>query len=189
MASRLMLHVEALLFASDKPIGAPELLAVLRASGDSEITLEEIEAAIDALVAKYDTAGYAFHLSASNNGYQFLTDKAYFPLLNHLLAHRAKKKLSQATLETLAIVAYRQPVTRVEIEQIRGVNCDYTLQKLLEKELIGISGKSDGPGKPILYTTSELFMDYFGINSRDDLPRMKDIGATVNTVGEVNEGS
>jgi segregation and condensation protein B len=184
MSDQLHLQVEALLFASDKSIREDDLYAVLNPGEEEQISLDTIRETIAALVEKYSGHDYAFHLARLNGGYQFLTDKTYYPLINRLLAHRAKKKLSQATIETLAIIAYKQPVTRIEIEQIRGVNCEYTLQKLLEKELIEITGKTDGPGKPILYATSELFMDYFGINSADELPRMKDITTQVNEIGE-----
>jgi segregation and condensation protein B len=95
--------------------------------------------------------------------------------------------LSQAALETLAIIAYKQPVTKTDVEQIRGVNCDYSIQKLLEKELIAIVGKSEGLGKPILYGTSNLFMDYFGINSIEELPQLKDFTNTTTTIGEQSE--
>jgi segregation and condensation protein B len=110
-----------------------------------------------------------------NNGYQFLTKKKYHPVISLLQLQRSKKKLSQAALETLAIIAYKQPVTKTDVEQIRGVNCDYSIQKLLEKELIAITGKSESVGKPILYGTSSLFMDYFGINNITELPQLKEI--------------
>jgi segregation and condensation protein B len=87
-------------------------------------------------------------------------------------------------LETLAIIAYKQPITKLEIEQIRGVSCDYSIQKLLEKDLIHISGKSETVGKPLLYGTSKMFMDYFGINSTADLPKLKDIISEEQSVGE-----
>jgi segregation and condensation protein B len=100
---------------------------------------------------------------------------------------RSKKKLSQAALETLAIIAYKQPVTKLDVEQIRGVNCDYSIQKLLEKELIAITGKAESVGKPILYGTSSLFMDYFGINSITELPQLKDFTESTSTIGEPSE--
>src|SRR3546814_14383239 len=86
-----------------------------------------------------------------------------------------KTKLSNAAMETLSIIAYQQPITKSGVEQIRGVNCDYSIQKLLEKDLITIAGKSDAPGRPILYATRRLFMDYFQLNTIEDLPRLKDI--------------
>ena len=119
--------------------------------------------------------------------YQFLTKKKYHPIVNQLQAHRSKKKLSQTAIETLAIIAYKQPITKLEIEQIRGVNCDYTIQKLLEKELITITGKADTVGKPILYSTSSIFMDYFGINSIADLPRSKEVISDNNEIGAIKE--
>ena len=122
-----------------------------------------------------------------SNGYQFLTKKDYHAVVSLLQAQRAKKKLSQAALETLAIIAYKQPVTKPEIEQIRGVNCDYSIQKLLEKELITIVGKSDTVGKPILYGTSPLFMDYFGVNDISDLPQIKELTNNTNSIGELSE--
>lgn len=95
--------------------------------------------------------------------------------------------MSQAALETLAIIAYRQPITKLEIEQIRGVNCDYSVQKLLEKELISLAGKADTVGKPILYQTSDLFMDYFGLKNLSDLPQLKDFVSENNEIGEQSE--
>ncbi len=110
------------------------------------------------------------------------------PVINQLHIQRSKKKLSQSALETLAIIAYRQPITKLEIEQIRGVNCDYTIQKLLDKDLISISGKAEGPGRPILYALSQYFLDYFGINSVLDLPHLKDIAENNHLeVGEKSE--
>ena len=97
---------------------------------------------------------------------------------------RGAKRLSQAALETLSIVAYKQPVSKTELEQIRGVSCDYAIQKLLEKELVEIQGRSDAPGRPLVYGTSEKFMDYFGIKSLKDLPKPKDFKDVENVIGE-----
>src|SRR5690606_4592579 len=101
--------------------------------------------------------------------------------------HRSKRKLSQSAIETLAIIAYKEPTTKLEVEQIRGVNCDYSIKMLLEKELITILGKSKVVGRPLLYGVSSLFMDYFGINSKSDLPKLKDISSEENTIGDVEE--
>ena len=100
---------------------------------------------------------------------------------------QSKKKLSQAAIEPLAIIAYKQPVTKLDVEQIRGVNSDYSIQKLLEKELIVIAGKSETVGKPILYATSPLFMDYFGINNISELPQVKDFTETAVSIGGQQE--
>ena len=129
----------------------------------------------------------AIELIYINSGYQFLTKKEYYPVINQLHLHRSKKRLSQAVLETLAIVAYKQPVTKLEIEQIRGVNCDYTIQKLLDKELITINGRSETLGRPVLYGMSSLFMDYFGINSASQLPLLKDLISGDNQIGNPGE--
>jgi hypothetical protein len=100
-----------------------------------------------------------------------------------LLQIKAKRRLSTAALETLAIIAYKQPLSKSEIEHIRGVNCDYSIQKLLEKELIVINGKGDGPGRPLLYATSKSFMDHFGLKSVKDLPKLKDLHILDNEIG------
>src|SRR5690606_27006549 len=110
-----------------------------------------------------------------------------YPFIQQLHLHRSKKKLSQAALETLAIVAYKQPVTKLEIEQIRGVNCDYSIQRLLEKDLVAIVGKSKSVGKPLLYGTGSLFMEYFGLEQIADLPKLKDIVSQENSIGETQE--
>lgn len=177
-------HIEALIFASDHSIAVSEIKTVLDFIYETDVTIPEIEHTIAAIKSKYDTPEHAIDLNEMNNGFQFLTKPIYHKVINQLQRHRSRKKLSQAALETLAIIAYRQPITKLEIEQIRGVNCDYTIQKLLEKELITISGKADTIGKPILYATSDVFMDYFGINSAADLPQLKDIASERNEVGE-----
>ena len=149
-----------------------------------ELIPEEIQAAIDKIRKKYNSMEIAIELVNINGGYQFLTRKEYYSVVNQLQIHRSKKKLSQAALETLAIIAYKQPITKLEMEQIRGVNCDYTVNKLLDKELISISGKASTVGKPLLYTTSSIFMDYFGINSTEDLPQLNDLKKDNNTIGD-----
>ena len=100
---------------------------------------------------------------------------------------KIKKRLSTSALETLSIIAYKQPVTKPEIEKIRGVNCDYAVQKLLEKELIVMAGKSELPGRPVLYATSRRFMDYFGINNLSQLPDLKEMNPEENVIGETSE--
>lgn len=151
------------------------------------LTAGMITETLVAIRDKYAQLDLAIELVQLNGGYQFLTRKECYPVISQLQIQRSKKKLSQAAMETLAIVAYRQPITKLDIEQIRGVNCDYTVQKLLEKELISISGKADTVGKPLLYSTSSLFMDYFGINSVNDLPQLKDIQSEGNAIGEQSE--
>ena len=126
-------------------------------------------------------------LVKSGGGYQFLTKPAYQASIGILLKQQSKKRLSNSALETLSIIAYKQPVTKSEAEQIRGVSCDYSIQKLLEKELIEIKGKSEGVGRPLLYGTSQKFMDYFGINDLKELPTPKDFSTEENSIGEEQE--
>jgi segregation and condensation protein B len=169
----LELHIEALIFASEKSISVLEIKQVAQTAFEQEFTNAYIEDKIGNIKNKY--IGHAIELVQLNGGYQFLTRSEFHTTINQLQVNRSKKKLSQASLETLAIVAYKQPITKLEIEQIRGVNCDYTVQRLLEKELIAMAGKANTVGKPILYALSNTFMDYFGINSVDDLPKMNDL--------------
>ena len=183
----LGVFIEALIFASEKSISTEEIRQVLAELNEEEIPLSEIEALVIEIRQKYRDLNLAIELVSLNGGYQFLTRKEFYPVINQLQIQRSKKKLSQAALETLSIIAYKQPVTKLEIEQIRGVNCDYTVQKLLEKELISISGKAETVGKPLLYATSGVFMDYFGINSSKDLPKLTDLIADGNAIGEQTE--
>ena len=180
-------EVEALIYASEMGVGVAEIQQVLSAVYETDISTETVDAALDTIKERYLQDDRILELRLINNGYQFLTKPAYYGTINQLQAHRSKKKLSPAALETLAIIAYRQPITKLEIEQIRGVNCDYSVQRLLEKELISIAGKADTVGRPILYATSDLFMDHFGINTTADLPKLKDIVNEENTIGENSE--
>jgi len=172
-------HIEALIFASDKPLVTTDVVELVNnALGfiEDRATYEQVEVAINAINEKYESEFYAFEMIESGGGWQFLTKKEYHKTVAQLNGDKFLKKLSVAAIETLSIIAYKQPVTKSEIELIRGVNCDYAVQKLLEKELIVISGrKEDAVGKPLIYTTSKSFMDYFGINSADDLPKIKEI--------------
>lgn len=180
--------IEALIFASEKSISAEEIQQVLaELSEEEQISIAAINALIEQIRQKYLDLNLAIELVQLNGGYQFLTRKEFYPVINQLQIQRSKKKLSQAALETLSIIAYKQPVTKLEIEQIRGVNCDYTVQKLLEKELISIAGKSETVGKPLLYATSGLFMDYFGINSTKDLPQLTELVSESNIIGDQSE--
>jgi segregation and condensation protein B len=181
------LYIEALVFASEQSIRIEEIQYCLQAAFERDFTAEEVSASLINIKSKYATEGLAIELINVNNGYQFLTKKNYHPVISLLQLQRSKKKLSQAALETLAIIAYKQPVTKTEVEQIRGVNCDYSIQKLLEKELIAINGKSEALGKPILYGTSALFMDYFGINDIKELPHIKELTDNSTSIGEQQE--
>jgi segregation and condensation protein B len=180
-------HIEALIFCAPSPLGLEDVQRCLSEMFGSEIPAEHVAAAIGALKEKYDQEEFSFALENLGGGYQFLTKPAYQTSISILLRQQSHKKLSTAQLETLSIIAYKQPVTKTEIEHIRGVNCDYSIQKLLEKELIAIKGKSDSVGKPLLYGTSGKFMEYFGINSLQDLPQPKDFSQEENQIGEIKE--
>jgi segregation and condensation protein B len=177
--SDLIPHIEALIFASDKPLTAMEMTELLNnAFGfmDDKLTLDQVQTGIDGIVAKYSTGFYPFEVRESGGGWQFLSKKSFHKTIAQLNGEKFLKRLSTAALETLAIVAYKQPITKGEIESIRGVNSDYSIQKLLEKELIVIIGRNeDMPGKPLIYSTSKSFMDYFGINQTSDLPRLREV--------------
>lgn len=179
--SELIPHIEALIFASDKPLTAMELTELLNnAFGfmDDKLTLDQISTGIEGIVAKYNSDFYPFEVRESGGGWQFLSKKNFYKTIAQLNGEKFLKRLSAAALETLSIVAYKQPITKGEIESIRGVNSDYSIQKLLEKELIIIMGRNeDMPGKPLIYSTSKTFMDYFGINQTADLPRLREVFA------------
>jgi segregation and condensation protein B len=177
--SDLIPHIEALIFASDKPLTAMEMTELLNnAFGfmDDKLTLDQISTGIDGIVEKYKAEFYPFEVRESGGGWQFLSKKEFHKTIAQLNGEKFLKRLSTAALETLSIVAYKQPITKGEIESIRGVNSDYSIQKLLEKELIVIIGRNeDMPGKPLIYSTSKTFMDYFGINQTADLPRLREV--------------
>jgi len=180
-------HIEALIFSSVQSISVQEIVLALNAVFEEEVIEAQVFESLEIIKQKYCDNNFAIELVNLNKGYQFLTKKEYHDTVNQLQLHRSKKKLSQAAMETLAIIAYRQPITKLEIEQIRGVNSDYSVQRLLEKELISIEGKAETPGRPILYTTSNLFMDYFALNNLSQLPQLKDITREENTIGETAE--
>ena len=177
--TNLIPHIEALIFASDKPLTTLEITELINnAHGymDDKIPLDKIEAALEGIVEKYSADFYPFEVRQSGGGWQFLTRKEFHKTVAQLNGDKFLKRLSAASLETLAIIAYKQPVTKGEIEAIRGVSSDYAVQKLLEKELIMITGRNEKlPGHPLVYSTSKNFMDYFGINSAEDLPRIREV--------------
>ena len=183
----LINHIEALIFCSAKPIKSEELKNCLSEMFEADVPIEDIEAAIEKLKEKYMSDEYSFEPVQTGGGFQFLTKPAYQSSIIILLKQQSKKRLSNSSLETLAIVAYKQPVTKAELEQIRGVNCDYAMHKLLEKELVEIRGKAETVGRPTIYGTSSVFMDYFGINNLKDLPSPKEFVENDNAISESEE--
>jgi len=182
--SKLNKHIESLIFVSQRSISRKEIKKALDTALESDIAQNEIDEAVSTLIDKYKADDYSFELVEISGGFQFMTKGAYHGTIGQFLKQSNVKRLSKAALETLSIIAYRQPIVKSEIEKIRGVSADYSVQKLLEKELIHISGRSDGPGKPLLYATSDKFMDYFGLKTPKDLPQLKEIVNVENTIGE-----
>ena len=177
--SQIILHIEALVFASEKPLTSLELVDLVNnALGfiEDRATLDQVESAVEGIREKYATEFYPFEVRQSGGGWQFLTKGDFHTTIAQLNGDKFLKRLSAAAMEALAIIAYKQPITKGEVESIRGVNCDYVIQKLLEKELVVITGRNEElPGKPLIYATSRSFMDYFGINSPEDLPKIKEV--------------
>jgi segregation and condensation protein B len=180
----LLNHVESIVFCATEPVKAEEIRLVMSEMFEAEIQIDDINQALEALLQKYEDDQYPFQVYQIAGGFQFLTKPAYQASLGIFLKQKSKKRLSTSALEVMAIIAYKQPITKHQIEEIRGVNCDYAVQKLLDKELVEIKGKSDGVGRPILYGTSIKFMEYFGINSLNELPNPKDFASLENSIGE-----
>ena len=177
-------HIESLIFATEQPIPFQEIKDCLEKTFETKIETNIIEAAIMELMQRYEDEQFAFEIVEIAGGFQFMTKGAFHHTIANHLKLTMRKRLSRAALETLAIIAYRQPVTKSDLEAIRGVSCDYSVQKLLEKELIAIRGRSERPGRPLLYGTSDKFMDYFGIKELTDLPKPKDFKAPESEIGE-----
>ncbi|MCS7085629.1 MAG: SMC-Scp complex subunit ScpB [Bacteroidia bacterium] len=168
--------IEAILFVSDHPVRLAELEEIFSRPDMTQYLSgsDGVAAALEKLREKCRRDDCVYELREIAGGYQLLTKSRYLAPVQTVLAARQTKKLSKAALETLAVVAYKHPVTKAEIEHIRGVNSDYAIQKLLEKQLIEPAGRADLPGKPLLYRPTVQFMAHFGINSLSDLPKLKE---------------
>lgn len=177
-------HVEALIFCSPRPLKLDDIRSSLTEMFEADVPEEDILQAIGEIEKKFAADEYSFNVVKTGGGFQFLTKPAYQSSISILLKQQSKRRLTTSALETLSIIAYKQPVTKGNLELIRGVNCDYTVNKLLEKGLVEIKGKSDSIGRPILYGTSDRFMDYFGINELSELPTPKDFSHEANEIGE-----
>jgi len=172
---RLDLYLESVIFGAVEPVGFNQLKKLLSDHLDWPVEHEQLQESLDRLERKYQSDDFAFGIVCMNNGYLFMSKPEYHPIIAEYLKLSSAKKLTKTAMETLAIVAYKQPVTKAEISSIRGVNSDYILQKLLEKDLIAIAGRSEEVGRPLLYKTSERFLEYFGLKSIKDLPRVREI--------------
>ncbi|HAC14592.1 MAG TPA: SMC-Scp complex subunit ScpB [Bacteroidetes bacterium] len=168
--------VEAMVFASSEPVTSDEICqALLREDASLVITSPEISSIIVRLNESYSESGRSFSIVHRGRGYTFVTDARFHPWLQYIQHENVSRKISQSAVETLAIIAYKQPITKPEIEQIRGVDSGYILRTLLEKKLIVVAGRRDSPGKPLLYRTSDTFLLHFGISSVEELPKPREI--------------
>lgn len=162
--------VEALLFAADKPLSAAKIQECL--DSDEPAPLDEI---VEELNHQYEASDRAFFILQVAGGYQLVSHKEFEPFIKKLYVSSSRMRLSQAALETLSIIAYKQPISRPDIDAIRGVNSDGVLRTLLERNLISIKGREEQPGRPLLYGTSDEFLRYFGLNTLKDLPKLQEI--------------
>lgn len=176
-------HIEALIFTASKPVKTEDIVECIQKTFEIEIEEDDIKTIIQDLIKKYADDKFPFSIVSSGGGFQFLTKTPYHETVAAMLHQNARRQLTTAAMETLAIIAYKQPVTKSQIEQIRGVNSDYSVNKLMEKELVEIVGRGEEVGKPLLYGTSEFFMDYFGINSLGELPKIKEFEDKENSIG------
>ena len=174
--------LESLLFSAQKPLSVKELRDVFTAAAEAEdadatvkslkkIKDDDVTAALETLVREHEAAARSYRLVCVAGSWQFVTQPEFAPWLKALVGVKARpSRLSQPALETLAIIAYRQPVTRAEVEQIRGVNIDGTMQTLLERGLVESTGRAEVVGRPQIYSTTILFLEYFGLRGLEDLP-------------------
>jgi len=174
--------LESLLFSAQKPMSVKELRDVFATAATAEdaeemakslkkVKDEDVTAALETLAGEHATAARSYRLVCVAGSWQFVTQPEFAPWLKALVGAKARpSRLSQPALETLAIIAYRQPVTRAEVEQIRGVNIDGTMQTLLERGLVESTGRAEVVGRPQLYSTTTLFLEYFGLRGLEDLP-------------------
>ncbi len=167
---------EAVIFAADEAVPAPRIAQVYAdVTGDEVPTEAAVEAAVKSLNAQYNQTGRIFHIHAWSGGYRLATVQSVAPFLKAFFDRQRQKRLSRSLLETLAILVYRQPVTKPEIDFVRGVDSDYAVRKLMEIGLVDVVGRGDSVGRPLLYGTTPRFLDQFGLHSLDDLPRLREI--------------
>jgi len=178
--------VESLLFASQKPISAKELSSIFKGAAEAakdnpsvacyaKIKRDQLEDAIQQLEKEYAETGRSFEVRESAAGWQLVTKADFSPWLRQLFPENRQARLSAPAMETLAIIAYRQPITRADLEAVRGVAVDGVMQTILDRGLIRIAGRSDIPGRPLLYETTQHFMEHFGLKTLDDLPNAAEL--------------
>ena len=176
--------IEALLFSAQKPLTTRELRDAIKGGGDEDelapnefakTSEAEIAAALEQLKIEYIDQGRAFQLLERAEGWQLASDPAYARWVRQLFPAAKPARLTPPALETLAIVAYRQPITRADVEAVRGVAVDGVLQSLMERGLVRIGGRAEVPGRPLLYETTQFFLDHFGLKNLDELPNAEEL--------------
>jgi segregation and condensation protein B len=176
--------IEALLFSAQKPLSIREIVTAIKSAEDpaaagpnefSRVRQAEVAAALEQLKIEYIEQERAFQLIEKAEGWQVATDPKYAQWVRQLFPATKPARLSAPALETLAIIAYRQPITRADVEAVRGVNIDGVLQTLMERGLVKIAGRSEIPGRPLLYETTQFFLDHFGLRNLDELPNVEEL--------------
>jgi segregation and condensation protein B len=176
--------IEALLFSAHKPLSTKEIVDLLHGAGAEDefspndfakVRQAEVAAAVEQLKVEYIQNEHGFHLVEKANGWQLVSDPKYAPWVRGLFPTPKPARLTSPALETLAIIAYRQPITRADVEAVRGVTIDSVLQTLMERGLVKISGRAEIPGRPLLYETTEFFLDHFGLRNLDELPNVEEL--------------
>jgi segregation and condensation protein B len=171
--------IEALIFSYDAPLTTDKIRDVI-----PEITTNEIKNIVNLLNSEYKSAGRSFFIKNIANGFQMFTDPEFYLYIKQLNQNKQKSRLTQKALEALAIIAYKQPITKHDVEEIRGVNSDGVIKTLLSRNLIAIAGRAQAPGIPFIYKTTNKFLDYFGLNAISDLPKLKEIDDLIDIEGE-----
>jgi len=162
--------VEALLFASEKPLAIEQMRNAL-----DNLEATEIRKILENLKAEYEQSNRGIRLAEIAGGFQMITAPGYSAFLKKLFKGRRVERLSRPALETLAIIAYKQPLTKLEIESLRNVNADGVMKNLLDKNLVRISGRKKAPGRPFVYGTTRQFLEYFGLKSLEELPKLEEL--------------
>jgi segregation and condensation protein B len=168
---QLLQSVEALIFASEEPVNLQTLCQIT----GQKLSPRELQEAVDDLNRDYEATGRTFRIHAIAGGYRFLTEPEHADLVRQLLAPVIQRRLSRSMIEVLAVVAWHQPVTKGEIQQIRGVSPDYSIDRLLSRSLIEVRGRADSPGRPLQYGTTAAFLDLFHLPGLKDLPKLREI--------------
>ena len=176
--------IEALLFAAQKPLATREIVGAIKGAGAEDelmpnefarVKEAEVAAAIEQLKVEYIEQKRAFQLAEKAEGWQLVSDPAYAPWVRQLLPAAKPARLTAPSLETLAIIAYRQPITRADVEAVRGVAVDGVLQSLMERGLVKIAGRAEVPGRPLLYETTQFFLEHFGLRDLNELPNAEEL--------------